>query len=181
VVSAAPGPLPWIADLDRFDDARAIGSLAPLFEGAPRFLARLVGERPFWSWDRLFERARDIAHQMPQLEQIELLDAHPRLGSSKDSVSALSAAEQGLEGQPRGAARTESTLAELGRLNTAYEARFGFRYCVFVAGRPLASLIPAFERALASERNSELSRGLDAVIDIAIARHAGLSEEGRDR
>jgi 2-oxo-4-hydroxy-4-carboxy--5-ureidoimidazoline (OHCU) decarboxylase len=176
MVNADPGPLPWIADLDRLDDARATASLAPLFEGAPRFLARLVAERPFWSWDRLFERARDVAHAMPQLEQVELLDAHPRLGASVDSVSSLSALEQGLDGPPRAAAGMEAILGELARLNAAYEARFGFRYCVFVAGRPLPSLVPELQRALAGERDPELARGLDAVIDIAIARRDRLSE-----
>ena len=34
------------------------------------------------------------------------------------------------------------------RLNDAYEARFGFRYCVFVAGRPRAALLPGMEAAL---------------------------------
>ncbi len=65
---------------------------------------------------------------------------------------------------------------ELARLNDAYEARFGFRYCVFVAGRPRAALLPAMEAALEAERQAELHRALDALIDIAADRyrvHAG--------
>ena len=38
--------------------------------------------------------------------------------------------------------------AELERLNDAYEARFGFRYCVFVAGRPREALLPGMAAAL---------------------------------
>ena len=69
------------------------------------------------------------------------------------------------------------------RLNDAYEARFGFRYCVFVAGRSRAALLPDFEAALTADRDAELGRGLDAVIDIARDRHArltsGTKEAGR--
>jgi 2-oxo-4-hydroxy-4-carboxy-5-ureidoimidazoline decarboxylase len=60
--------------------------------------------------------------------------------------------------------------AELARLNAAYEARFGFRYCVFVAGRPRSALLPEMARALGRDRDAELHRALDAVIDIAIDR-----------
>jgi 2-oxo-4-hydroxy-4-carboxy--5-ureidoimidazoline (OHCU) decarboxylase len=177
-VSQQPGSMPWMADFDKLPDARAIASLAPLFEGAPRFLLRLISERPFWSWDRLFDRAREIAHGMPQPEQIELLDAHPRLGAPAGSVSELSAREQGLgSSDPRKPGQAQVTATELARLNDAYERRFGFRYCVFVAGRPLAALLPGFASALAGERDPELHRGLNAVIDIALARYRVLAGE----
>jgi 2-oxo-4-hydroxy-4-carboxy--5-ureidoimidazoline (OHCU) decarboxylase len=64
----------------------------------------------------------------------------------------------------------ESTRARLARLNDAYEDWFGFRYCVFVAGRPLEALVPELEAAMSRPRDQELRRGVDAVIDIAIAR-----------
>jgi 2-oxo-4-hydroxy-4-carboxy--5-ureidoimidazoline (OHCU) decarboxylase len=175
-VSAPGRAIPWIADLDKLDDRAALAALAPLFEGAPRFLGRLIAERPFWSWDRLFVRAREIAQEMPQPEQVELLDAHPRLGAPADSVSALSSGEQGYDQAGRsGPALAEPLASELARLNAAYEARFGFRYCVFVAGRPLADLVPGLAVAVAGERNAELVRGLDAVVDIAIARERALA------
>jgi 2-oxo-4-hydroxy-4-carboxy--5-ureidoimidazoline (OHCU) decarboxylase len=172
-VSGPGGSLPWIVELDRLDPPRATAVLAPLFEGAARFLARLVAERPFWSWDRLFDRAREIAHAMPQPEQVELLGSHPRLGAASPTLSALSSTEQGHDRPSgRGAPPSPSSAdtARLVDLNARYEARFGFRYCVFVAGRPLAALLPGFEAALAAERDAELRRGLDAVVDIAVAR-----------
>jgi 2-oxo-4-hydroxy-4-carboxy-5-ureidoimidazoline decarboxylase len=151
--------------------------MAPLFEGAPGFLWRLAAaRRPFGSRERLFERAREIAHAMPEVLQRELIDAHPRLGAPPASVSAMSFREQGYDQEAAAAladdARRERdrVAAELDRLNREYEWRFGFRYCVFVAGRSRAELIPGFEAALARERDSELHRALDAVVDIAIDR-----------
>ncbi len=61
---------------------------------------------------------------------------------------------------------------ELARLNDAYEARFGFRYCVFVAGRPRAALVPGLAAAIDGDRATELRRALDAVVDIAADRYA---------
>ena len=147
-------------------------TLAKLFEGAPRFLDRIEAAGPFESTDLLFHVARDIAHAMPEDEQVELIDAHPRLGAPPGTVSAMSYVEQGYD---RDAAAPLDVAAELERLNDAYEAKHGFRYCVFVAGRPREALLPGMAAALDADRTAELHRALDAVVDIAIDRHAKLS------
>ena len=146
-------------------------AVAPLFEGARGFLGRLSMARPFGSIEGLFASARGIAHAMPLDEQLELIDAHPRLGAPPASVSALSFVEQGYSG----AAAPVDVAAELDRLNAAYETRFGFRYCVFVAGRSRAELLPGMTAALEADREDEIVRALDAVVDIARDRYATLS------
>ncbi|MFL5680526.1 MAG: 2-oxo-4-hydroxy-4-carboxy-5-ureidoimidazoline decarboxylase [Chloroflexota bacterium] len=150
-----------------------LAAMEPLFEGAPRFLRRLAAARPFASSDELFTRAREIALAMPEDEQIELVNAHPRLGAAPESVSALSFREQGYD---RSAPAPVDVATELERLNDAYEARFGFRYCVFVAGRSREALIPGFRAALDADRDTELRRALVAVVDIARDRHGKLAE-----
>jgi 2-oxo-4-hydroxy-4-carboxy--5-ureidoimidazoline (OHCU) decarboxylase len=147
-------------------------TLAALFEGAPRFLARLEAAGPFANDTELFERARAIAHAMPQADQIELIDAHPRLGAPPGAVSSMSYREQGYD---RGTGTPVDVAAELERLNDAYEARHGFRYCVFVAGRSREQLLPEMTAALDADRDSEIHRALDAVVDIAMDRRAKLS------
>ena len=147
-------------------------TLAALFEGAPRFLGRLAAAGPFADDDELFARARAIAHAMPEADQVELIDAHPRLGAPPGSVSAMSYREQGYD---RGTGTPLDVAAELERLNGAYEARHGFRYCVFVAGRPREALLPGFAAALEADRDAEIHRALDAIVDIAMDRRAKLS------
>ena len=156
------------------DAVACISALAPLFEGAPRFLARLCADRPFGNADRLFKRARAISQDMPEADQLELIDAHPRLGAPRGSVSALSFVEQGYDRESAETARElerARVAAELERLNATYETRFGFRYCVFVAGRPRSALLPEFEAALGATRGAEIARALDAVVDIAADRY----------
>ena len=154
---------------------------APLFEGARHFLGRMAMARPFGSADGLFERAREIAHAMPLDEQLELIDAHPRLGAAPGAVSALSFVEQGYGdgGTERAPDADQASIdAELDRLNHAYEGRFGFRYCVFVAGRSRTDLLPGMTAALDADREAEIARALDAVIDIARDRYATLTATG---
>jgi 2-oxo-4-hydroxy-4-carboxy-5-ureidoimidazoline decarboxylase len=151
-------------------------AVAPLFEGARGFLGRLSMARPFGSIEGFFTTARAIAHAMPLDEQLELIDAHPRLGAPPASISALSYVEQGYDQRVPPAAGPPPDLAtELDRLNAAYEARFGFRYCVFVAGRSRAELLPGLAAALEADRRDEIDRALDAVVDIARDRYATLT------
>jgi 2-oxo-4-hydroxy-4-carboxy-5-ureidoimidazoline decarboxylase len=151
-------------------------TLERLFEGAPRFLDRLERAGPFPSDDVLFHVARDIAHAMPEPEQIELIDAHPRLGAPPGTVSQMSYVEQGYDRGTGTPADPEVDVAiELERLNDAYEERHGFRYCVFVAGRSREALLPDMAAAIDADRTSELHRALDAVVDIAIDRHGKLT------
>ncbi len=167
-----------IAEIDALAPDGCVLALAPLFEGAPRFLSRLCAARPFADADDLFDSARRIAHAMPTDEQVELIDAHPRLGAPARSISAASFVEQGYDRSVAEGAAAEGTAmaesarltAELERLNTAYEVRFGFRYCVFVAGRSRAAFLPEFEAALSADPADERVRALDAVVDIAADR-----------
>ena len=178
-----------IDDLDVMAPGAFAAAVAPLFEGARGFLGRLAMARPFGSVEAMFARAREIAHTMPLDERLELIDAHPRLGAPPATVSALSHAEQGYgvptpttgsgvedEKETETEAQEARRVAqELARLNDAYEARFGFRYCVFVAGRSRSALLPGLAAALDGDRDAEIKRALDAVIDIAQARYATLT------
>jgi 2-oxo-4-hydroxy-4-carboxy--5-ureidoimidazoline (OHCU) decarboxylase len=170
--------LPSIGEIDHMPAPDFVAAVGPLFEGAPSFLRRLAADRPFGSAEALFERARAIAGAMPEDEQIELIDAHPRLGAPAASVSAASFVEQGYDRETALARSREAdaerarVAAELDRLNAAYEARFGFRYCVFVAGRPRAALLPDMETALGADREAEIRRAVSAVVDIAADRWA---------
>ena len=133
----------------------------------------------------LWPRALAIARAMPEAEQLELINAHPRLGAPPAEVSALSFREQGYDraagrrprrrrSQPAGAEAAASEAgriaAELERLNAAYEARFGFRFCVFVDGRSRAALLPVIEAALEADRPAEIRRALGDVVAIAADR-----------
>jgi 2-oxo-4-hydroxy-4-carboxy--5-ureidoimidazoline (OHCU) decarboxylase/GNAT superfamily N-acetyltransferase len=189
-------PFAAVEDLDRLPAAAFVTELAPLVEGAPRFLERLAAERPFGSDDALLTAAFEIAHGLPDEEQVELIDSHPRIGADAGSVSEMSYIEQGYADESAGdedealddreesiarlAADTARAYEELAMLNGIYEERFGFRYVVFVAGRPKTEIVPLLERALRNDRDVELRRAVDDALYIAgdrLRRLRGLGTE----
>ncbi len=156
-------------------------ALGELFENAPRFVSRL-SDVSATSWEELFEEGQRIALAMPEDEQIELLNSHPRIGAAAGSVSALSYAEQGYDSDP-GTAELQSRLDQL---NEAYENHYGFRFVVFVNGRSRAQIADVMEAILESPdlspRDAEKRRGLEDVIAIGYSRLPKVmtaTEEGR--
>ena len=132
-----------------------VEQLAELFEGHTRFvelLAPLVDP---------LGQARAVALRLSASEQKELLDAHPPIGGQ--TASARSAREQGTDDDP-------AVLAELAALNTAYELRFGFRFVVFVNGRPRREVVPVLEQRMLRTREEELATAVDELVQIAVNR-----------
>jgi len=129
--------------------------LAELFEGRTRFVERLA------ALDDPLGQARAVAATLPDDEKKEILDAHPAIGGKP--TSARSAREQGTDDDP-------AVLAELAELNRDYEARFGFRFVVFVDGRPRRDIVPVLRERLERTREEELAAGVDELVQIAIAR-----------
>lgn len=138
--------------------------LEMLFENAPRFVDRLAAGE-YASWDDVLARGEELARTLPEDEQLQLIDGHPRIGALPSSVSATSFHEQGYDRDPG----TAELQARLDGLNDQYEAQFGFRYVVFVNGRSRAAIADVMVEALTADRHDELARALSDVF--AIARH----------
>lgn len=150
----------------------AAGALGALFEQAPWFVERVSGEAA-GSLAELLDRAEQIASELPEYEQIELIDGHPRIGADPATVSATSFREQGYDRDPVAA---EPHLGKrLARLNHAYEDRLGFRFVVFVAGRSRAEIADFLESRLDADRGEELERALRDVFAIARDRLARMT------
>lgn len=147
----------------------ARATLELLFENAPRFVGRLA-DGDFASWEDVLARGEELARTLPEDEQLELIDGHPRIGALPSSVSATSYREQGYEHDPGSADLQE----RLDRLNSDYEARFGFRFVVFVDGRSRDEIADVMASHLEADRDAELSRALTDVFAIARSRLARL-------
>jgi 2-oxo-4-hydroxy-4-carboxy--5-ureidoimidazoline (OHCU) decarboxylase len=129
--------------------------LAELFEGRTRFVELLAAlEDPLG-------RAPEVALELSASEQKELLDAHPPIGGQ--ATSARAAREQGTDDDP-------AVLAELAELNAAYEHRFGFRFVIFVNGRPRREIVPILKERSQRTREKELATAVDELVQIAVHR-----------
>jgi 2-oxo-4-hydroxy-4-carboxy--5-ureidoimidazoline (OHCU) decarboxylase len=127
--------------------------LAELFEGDTALVRRLAEqEDPLGS-------ARAVIASLSEAEKLEALNAHPAIGA-RTGLSARSAAEQGEDADPE-------VLAELARLNVEYEARFGFRFVVFVDRRPKSEVLEVLRRRILRPRADELDTAVEELVAIA--------------
>jgi 2-oxo-4-hydroxy-4-carboxy-5-ureidoimidazoline decarboxylase len=129
-----------------------IDELAELFEGRTR-LVELLAERedPLGS-------AEQAIDELTEQEKREALNAHPAIGAR--NLSERSASEQGSGGHP-------AVLTELAYLNQVYEEKFGFRFVVFVNGRPKSEILEVLQQRLERSPEEELETGLRELVAIA--------------
>lgn len=137
-------------------------AIRPLWEDAG-LLAEFLHGRLFATWHELVDAVEHQLAAAPEEWRAEVLWAHPRLGEDPDVLlarSRTSFAEQG-------GGVDLATAARLAELNDRYEARFGFPFVEWVAGRPLARIADVLEERLAGDRETELVKGSAALVAIA--------------
>jgi 2-oxo-4-hydroxy-4-carboxy--5-ureidoimidazoline (OHCU) decarboxylase len=135
----------------------SLDELAELFEGRTR-LVELLAQR-----DNPLGSADDAIAELTETEKREALNAHPAIGARK--LSERSTVEQGAGAHP-------AVLTELAYLNQVYEEKFGFRFVVFVDGRPKSEILTVLRERLDRSREEELETGLHELFAIARDRYA---------
>ncbi len=131
--------------------------LAELFEGRTRLVERLAARNdPLGAAD-------EVIAELDERDKVAALNAHPAIGAQR--LSNRSAAEQGTDADP-------VLLTELAYLNQVYEEKFGFRFVVFVAGRPKSEILEVLRERLERTREEELEAGLRDLVAIARDRWA---------
>ena len=131
----------------------SVDELSELFEGRTRLVERLAAtEDPLVNADA-------VLADMSEEEKVEALAAHPAIGQTS-GLSARSAAEQWSESDP-------CLLVDLAALNRQYEQRFGFRFVVFVDGRPKSEILGVLRERMARSREEELDTGCRELVAIA--------------
>jgi 2-oxo-4-hydroxy-4-carboxy--5-ureidoimidazoline (OHCU) decarboxylase len=130
-----------------------IDELSELFEGRTRLVERLA------EIDDPLGRAPDVLADLSEAEKLEALAAHPAIGQT-GGLSARSAAEQGAEDDP-------CVLVDLAALNLRYERKFGFRFVVFVDGRPKSEILDVLRARIRRTREEELDTGCHELVAIA--------------
>jgi 2-oxo-4-hydroxy-4-carboxy--5-ureidoimidazoline (OHCU) decarboxylase len=95
---------------------------------------------------------------------LAIINAHPKIGADPKTLSADSKKEQGTTGDP-------VVLSRLKDLNEAYEARYGFRFVVFVNGRSKEEIIPVLEQRLSTGNVEDEMRTAAKVICIFLTQY----------
>lgn len=160
-----------IDELNRQPLTAFVEGLRPLFEAAGPLGERLAAGRPYASYQALLTRADALVDELSPEEQVTVVNAHPRIGEAAAMVqqtSMLSYHEQGYDAEAGIAPEElERVYAELASLNAAYEARHGFRFVVFVNGRPKAAILEVLRERIKRRREQELRTALHEMLAIA--------------
>ncbi|KAI8927628.1 Oxo-4-hydroxy-4-carboxy-5-ureidoimidazoline decarboxylase [Entophlyctis helioformis] len=172
--------LPPIDQLNALPQEAFFASVNELFETAPPLAKALWLQRPFGSYSLLIDAAESAIHNMSDTDRRVVVNAHPRIGAAQALLSAMSLREQGYSARAEPATAAAAPTADptplgddaqvnarLSLLNDAYEAKFGFKFVVFVAGRPRRDIIPVIEARMGNAAEAELATGLDSMIQIA--------------
>jgi len=130
-----------------------VDELAELFEGRTRLVERLA------EIDDPLDRADEVLSTLSDEEKVEALAAHPAIGQ-QSGLSARSAAEQGATDDP-------CVIVDLATLNRVYGQRFGFRFVVFVNGRPKDEIVEVLRARCRRTREEELDTGCHELVAIA--------------
>ncbi|KAG9324435.1 hypothetical protein KVV02_004455 [Mortierella alpina] len=167
--SNAPTTLPSIEFINTQATLQDVATAVTLlFEPAPPIVKHLYSKRPYASYSALIDETSHLLTNVDQFlteqEQLDVINAHPRIGAAKANLSALSLIEQGYT--PEDAAKKvdatatpsqddEVTQATLKRLNQEYEDKYGFKFVVFVNGRPRNVIIPVMEDRIENSTQEE--------------------------
>jgi 2-oxo-4-hydroxy-4-carboxy-5-ureidoimidazoline decarboxylase len=152
-----------IAQLNALDRDQFVEAIGWVFEHSP-WVAELAWTcRPFADVDDLHRAMMAVVAEADRDRQAALLRAHPDLGA-RARMSDASVGEQAGAGLDR---LTPDDFARLRRLNTAYQAKFGFPFLLAVKGSTAQQVMAALEERLMRGSEEEFAEALRQAYRIA--------------
>ena len=159
-----------LAKLNAMDRAEFTRVVGPVFEGSPWIAAEAWAYRPFSSFDLLHRALCDVVWLANEARQVELIRAHPELGSrpaSADPLTGASANEQASAGLGR---LSKAEAAQLQELNRKYRQRFGFPFVLCARLNKKEAILASCTARLGNTHQEELRTALEEIAKIARLR-----------
>ncbi|MDQ0859940.1 2-oxo-4-hydroxy-4-carboxy-5-ureidoimidazoline decarboxylase [Bacillus sp. V2I10] len=139
-----------------------VEKLKDIFEHSP-WVAQRVGEfRPFSSRESLYERMVSVVQTASEGEKLNLIQAHPHLGTRK-TMSSFSQSEQKTAGLSQ---LSEAEYELLLDMNKEYVHRFGFPFILAVRGINKEKILQAMEDRLKNSKEQEFNQALSEIYQI---------------
>lgn len=176
MAGSAPLTLDALNAMPRRDAAAA---LADIFEHAPWVAEAALAKVPLPTVAALHETMMRVLREAPAARQLEVIRAHPELGSkvARADLTDASRAEQGALGLDR---LSEEEFNRFQKLNGDYRGRFGFPFIICVRRHTRDSILRQFERRLTNSEAQERAAALDEIGFITRLR-LGARVDGPDK
>ena len=126
--------------------------------GSARWVAAMVGARPFTSRTHLFGAAEQHWWGLGDGDWLEAFEHHPAIGSDVSVLREKFASTAALsEGEQAGVAgASEATLEALAQANADYVQRFGHVFLICATGKSAAEMLAALDERIGNELPAEL-------------------------
>ena len=167
------GPV-TIAEVNAMERAEFVDRFGAIYERSPWVAEAAWNSRPFADREALEAALVQVVRNASQSRQLELLHAHPRLGT-RIALSGHSHSEQAGAGLLDVGAEER---AELTQLNSAYEAKFGFPFILAVHDANVRTMLDSCRTRIENDATSEFDESLRQVFRIAHFRLSDLLDNG---
>ncbi len=159
--------------LNQMDLTQFVEALGAIFEDTPEIAEQAARDRPFTTLADLHTRMVNVVQAMSETAQLELICAHPDLGS-RVKMAEASVQEQTGVGLDR---LSPEEFQQFQTLNHAYKTRFGFPFIIAVKGHSRDSILAAFQRRLENSLEVEHQQALVEICQIAWFRLVAIVQE----
>jgi len=124
---------------------------------APRWVERMLSQRPFKDADEVFESAERIWWDLDQADWLEAFAAHPRIGEKPvGELENLRAGEWAVAEQSGMAAASADVKTRIAEANRDYEAKFGWIYLVCATGKSAEEMVAFARQRMTNDPAAEL-------------------------
>lgn len=158
-----------LAEINALSRQRFIGLLGPVFEKSPWVAAAAVEQRPFCSFEHLYQTLCDIVRHAPEEARLQLIRAQPELADrfGRGHLPAESQREPSSAGLE---SLTKGELVSLRRQNKLYRKRFGFPFIACARLADKENIFAALKERLRHTPQEEMDSALHEVFKIADLR-----------
>ncbi|MEM6868289.1 MAG: 2-oxo-4-hydroxy-4-carboxy-5-ureidoimidazoline decarboxylase [Cyanobacteria bacterium P01_C01_bin.121] len=167
-------PTYTLTQLNQMDQAAFTAALGATFEETPAIASATWHQRPFTSLSQLHQAMVSCVQALSESEQLDLIRAHPDLGS-RLAMADASVQEQAGAGLDQ---LSPAQYNQFQQLNQAYRAKFGFPFIIAVKQHTVPSILQAFTTRLNNDAEGERSQALAEIAKIAQFRLAAWIKEG---
>ncbi len=150
--------------------AKCASTLA-LCNGSSRWVANMLGSRPFGERDRLLTAAESAAERLHRDDWIEAFDHHPRIGEQTSVADVATTAASWASSEQSGVATGDAAVQEaILEGNREYEDRFGFIFLIRAKGRTADEILASLRERLGNAPDVEFAIAIREQREITLLR-----------
>lgn len=152
-----------ITQVNQMTQAEFVAIFGAIVEDTPSIAEQTWHQRPFLDLASLHQTMIILVEQMSKENQLELICAHPDLGS-RVTMAPASMQEQTCVGLDR---LSPEDYDQFQTLNAAYQTKFGFPFIMAIKGSNKETILAAFTKRLQNNPTIERQRALLEIGKIA--------------